>query len=357
MKKKKLLGILPSYSGGGAEKIMLMYFHNFQKRPFFLKLLVVNNDGPLKTKLVDSIEYKYKRFLYSVPKILFYIRKNKFNIVYSTFPHITVALIISKLLRLHNCNIVVRQPNMLYPSLSYSLKLKIIRFLYLRLINIADVIVVTSKTMREEAFKNKFKKNKVFLLPNPLDIRNIRKNVTPVRKSGLTVKLVFVGRLSYQKGLDRVLELFSKVDNINLSIIGQGSQRKLLEHLVKDNKLEDKITFCGFIPSPYNMIAGADYLLLPSRWEGMPNCVLESLALGTPVIAFKDILTLKDLTFNITNKTITMLDNEESLLYHLRGLRPRKDKLNPKLRKSLLNNFLSEVSYRKKLDKIISNIL
>ena len=35
MKKKKLLGILPSYAGGGAEKIMLMYFHNFQKRPFF----------------------------------------------------------------------------------------------------------------------------------------------------------------------------------------------------------------------------------------------------------------------------------------------------------------------------------
>ena len=52
-----------------------------------------------------------------------------------------------------------------------------------------------------------------------------------------------------------------------------------------------------------------------------------------------------------------MLNNEESLLYHLRGLRPRKDRLNPILRKSLLNNFLSEVSYRKKLDKIISNIL
>ena len=121
MKKKKLLGILPSYSGGGAEKIMLMYFHNFQKRPFFFKLLVVNNDGPLKTKLVDSIEYKYKRLFNSIPKIISYIRKNNFNIVYSTFPHITLALIISKLLRLHNCNIIVRQPNMLYPSLLFFL--------------------------------------------------------------------------------------------------------------------------------------------------------------------------------------------------------------------------------------------
>ena len=42
MDKKKLLGILPSYSAGGAEKIMLVYFQGSNKRPFFLKLLVVN---------------------------------------------------------------------------------------------------------------------------------------------------------------------------------------------------------------------------------------------------------------------------------------------------------------------------
>ena len=39
MKKKKLLGILPSYSSGGAEKIMLIYFHNFQKKTFFFKVI------------------------------------------------------------------------------------------------------------------------------------------------------------------------------------------------------------------------------------------------------------------------------------------------------------------------------
>ena len=153
------------------------------------------------------------------------------------------------------------------------------------------------------------------------------------------------------------MSLFSKVENLKLSIVGQGPQRKPLENLVIENKLQDKITFCGFNLKPYNIIAGADYLLLPSRWEGMPNCVLESLALGTPIIAFKEILPLNDFSFNIKNKTITLVKNEESLLSLFRKLRPRKDKLNPKLRKSLLNNFLSEVSYRKKLDKIISNIL
>ena len=65
----------------------------------------------------------------------------------------------------------------------------------------------------------------------------------------------------------------------------------------------------------------------------------------------------KVIVYSAKNKTITMLENEESLLAHLRGLRPRKDKLNPMLRKSLLNNSLSEAAYRKKLDKIISSKL
>ena len=357
MKKKKLLGILPSYSAGGAEKIMITYFQNYEKRPFFLKLLILNKLGPLKTKLVDAVEWNYKRLLYAIPKILFQIKKNKFSVVYSTFPHITLVLIITKLLKLHSCYIVVRQPNMLFPSLNYSLKLRIIRFLYIKLINLADIIIVTSQAMRYEALQNNFNKKKIFLLPNPIDVRNIRKKICPAREKGKEVKLVFVGRLSYQKGLDRVLSLFSKVENLQLSIVGKGPQRKPLERLVEQNKLQDQITFCDFIPNPYNIIAGADYLLLPSRWEGMPNCVLESLALGTPVIAFKEISALNDFSFNIKNKTIILVKNEKALLSFFRNLRPRKDKSNPILRKSLLRNPISEVMYRKKLDKVISDLL
>ena len=89
----------------------------------------------------------------------------------------------------------------------------------------------------------------------------------------------------------------------------------------------------------------------------MPNCVLEALALGTPVIAFEEIESLKDFTFNIKNKTITLVKNNESLLKILKSLQPRKDNLKPKLRNNLLNKSLSETTYRKKLDKIISSIL
>ena len=60
---------------------------------------------------------------------------------------------------------------------------------------------------------------------------------------------------------------------------------------------------------------------------------------------------------NIKNKTITLVKNNESLLKILKSLQPRKDNLKPKLRNSLLNKSLSETTYRKKLDNIISSIL
>ena len=80
--------------------------------------------------------------------------------------------------------------------------------------------------MRKEALKYKFNKEKIHLLPNPINISSIRSKVTPERNNKSLIKLVFVGRLSYQKGLDRVLNLFSNIKNIEFIIIGEGPQKK-----------------------------------------------------------------------------------------------------------------------------------
>ena len=353
MEKKKILGILPSYASGGAEKILLMYFNNVKKRPFCLSLFVLNQIGPLKSNLSNCIEHNYSRFLYAIPKLLLLIKKKNIGILFSSFPHTTIILIIAKILRLHSCKIVIRQPNMISSSLNKSLKLRFIRFLYLRVINWADLIVVTSKAMKNEALEYNLKKNKLFLLTNPIDIFKIRKKVFPKRSKGNGVKLVFVGRLTYQKGLDRIIKLFSKLHNVEFLIVGDGDQKNYLKRIINENKLQKKIKLCGFMKNPYHLVAGADYFLLPSRWEGMPNCVIESLALGTPVIAFNDIVSLKDFRVNIKNKTICLTSHNDTLFELLKTLKPREDFLKPKLRKSLLINTLSEESYRKKLDKII----
>ena len=64
---------------------------------------------------------------------------------------------------------------------------------------------------------------KVFLIRNPISIEETRKNITPVRLREDNLTLIFVGRLVYQKGIDRVLHLLAINKNIELIVVGEGN--------------------------------------------------------------------------------------------------------------------------------------
>ncbi|MFC1885083.1 glycosyltransferase family 4 protein, partial [Thermodesulfobacteriota bacterium] len=103
-------------------------------------------------------------------------------------------------------------------------------------------------------------------------------------------RALFVGRLTYQKGLDVLIDaLKSMAVNVRpqLTIAGDGNDRLKLERRVREFGLEDDVHFTGWydrskIPDLYK---NADIFLLPSRHEGMSNALLEAMASGLPVIA------------------------------------------------------------------------
>lgn len=102
--------------------------------------------------------------------------------------------------------------------------------------------------------------------------------------------LFFVGRLEEIKQLDRLLAALPFVQqglSARLLVAGDGTHRARLEQQVAGLGLEAQVTFLGKIshdqlPGYYNL---ADALVLPSRMEGVPMVILESLACGTPVLA------------------------------------------------------------------------
>ena len=99
--------------------------------------------------------------------------------------------------------------------------------------------------------------------------------------------ILFVGRLRHAKGLDVLLHALAglPVAGYQLRIVGDGELRKSLENLAVTLGVRDKIVFLGFRSDVTALMSSADCLVLPSRWEGMPNVVLEAMAIGLPVVA------------------------------------------------------------------------
>jgi glycosyltransferase involved in cell wall biosynthesis len=71
----------------------------------------------------------------------------------------------------------------------------------------------------------------------------------------------------------------------DLILAGDGPQREVLEKTADDRGLADRVHFLGFRTDVPRILARSEMLVLPSRWEGMPNVVLEAMAAGLPVVA------------------------------------------------------------------------
>ena len=125
--------------------------------------------------------------------------------------------------------------------------------------------------------------NRVVSIPNGI--------APPPTASGRTKtdsrrRMIAVGRLTRQKGFDWLLEhadawLTPEIRrDWTLWIVGDGEDREKLERIALERELGDFVRFCGWREDAKELIADSDLFLLPSRWEGMPNALLEAAAAG-----------------------------------------------------------------------------
>jgi len=105
------------------------------------------------------------------------------------------------------------------------------------------------------------------------------------------LRLFYFGRWDvYNKGLDILLEAIAAEGSVpsfvTLQIAGSGSyrDRRRLERMIASLGLESRASVVGFISDVRSAVRSADFVILPSRFDGFAQSVTESLALGTPVI-------------------------------------------------------------------------
>lgn len=160
----------------------------------------------------------------------------------------------------------------------------------LSLTRLTDGIITNSRTIREAyAGYGWFDENFVKVIYNGLAIPE---HVTPFdfasRFPGKKI-IYSAGRLSKQKGFEYLIEaaamLKRKRDDLVFVISGEGKLEVELKNMVSALGLEESFIFLGFTPDIYPCLKGCDLFVLASLFEGMPNVVMEAMAMQKPVIA------------------------------------------------------------------------
>ncbi len=136
--------------------------------------------------------------------------------------------------------------------------------------------------------------SRLAIIPNGVDFDPIDA-AAPADRASIGVPpsstlAICVGRLTRQKGIDVLLNAAGRVaearSDWRLLIVGDGPERARLEaQAAADPRLAGRVTWLGRRDDVPSLLKAADLVVLPSRWEGMPNVVLEAMAAGRPVVA------------------------------------------------------------------------
>lgn len=158
----------------------------------------------------------------------------------------------------------------------------------------ADVVVALSPYMREMALRGGAAPDQVTVIPNGIDPAEIglgnAEEALPPREPTGHLELLYVGRLSVEKGVDVLLEAAARLRErgvvFRLRIAGGGPEARHLRGLVAQSKLEKVVDFLG--PVPRKQLGGlyrsADIVCVPSRSDPLPTVVLEAMVAGVAVV-------------------------------------------------------------------------
>lgn len=280
----KILYIIPRFTVGGAEKMVLQYARYFKARDFDITVASVVGRGELEQQFRDSgIEifvaekkscfnlFKNYKYLKNIKKIF------KPDIIHT---HVFSADVAGYLLR-RGVKWFSTQHNV-GAEHSWFRKL-VLRFILRRAEKIIAVSPVVADFCAQEL---RLKAEKMVLIKNGVEIEKWR--ALPAIDFGKeSIEMAVIGRLEKQKGHIYLLRALAEIKNLpwHLHVYGEGSLEKELKQQAEDLKIAGNITWHGVKPDIASELKNIDAVIQPSLWEGRSLVIMEAMAAGRFVIA------------------------------------------------------------------------
>ena len=293
--KKKLLFLVSSMEGGGAERVAAMLCNHWSKCGFDVTLMpTYSKRGTCKhvldecvnlVFLADIVNSRTDSMYMKVIRtfnLRRYIKETQPDYIVSFLTNVNIGAIISSL----GLNIPVFASERTYPPFNnWPILYNILRRIFYP--RATCIIMQTQDGM--EWLENAIPSAKGAIVENPvihpLPIPKIRNsNLLTTRKI-----LLSVARLSKEKNIDIIIQAFNEIKDKyldwDLVILGEGSERNKLESIIKKNNLNNRIHLVGRTDDPDFWYKQASVFVMYSKFEGFPNALVEAMSYGLPVIS------------------------------------------------------------------------
>ena len=299
--KKKVYFILSHLGAGGSERVFWLLAKYFDKSIYEVNLVLLDARNPFfstEIKDVNVINLDSIRASKSFFKLKKLIKEEKPFAVFTTGGHInTLVSFVSLFVDIPT--LIGRESNLMEMMNKLGgIKEKFWdRFVWLTYKRFTIAVCQSVEIKYSMANYYGVPKNKLVVIHNPVLPTDILIDQAPKTEK----KIIIVGRLAIEKGIDRFLKILKKLpENYTLTIAGEGPLKNNILKEIKLLNLNDRVKLVGVVPDISTLIAKHHLMVLPSKTEGFPNVVLEALAVGLPVVAFRvsGIQTLIDPGFN-----------------------------------------------------------
>lgn len=298
----KIAFLSPILEGGGAERNLVNLVKYFNEKyqmevwsgkigkDFFCRF-------PGNVKIVEFKNHSDIVIFFHIAKLLI---KEKPDILVSSFPHINTACIMAKFLIRSKTKIVLTEHTTfshIPPTARTSFRRFVaksilphfMKFFYPK----ADAVICVSRGVAEDLLLHIPKLKKIHIIYNPVaDKSIIESSLEPIDfpwfKNQKEPIVISAGRLVKAKDYPCLLGAFKMVlrkKPCKLVILGEGEEKQKLENLSRDLSISENIAFLGFQKNPFKYMAKSSALVLSSIREGFGNVIIESMALGIPVVS------------------------------------------------------------------------
>lgn len=297
--KYKILFVIPSLAGGGAERILFLLLKYLNRSCFKPLLVVFNTEKAYEQDFSSDVSvrclnkksrFNFFRLLWALSRI---IKREKPSLILSFLTYTNYLTILARnLAKLRTLLLLNEQANLMWSLRNQKFK-RIKKILIRNLYPKATGIISVSRGVKEDLITNyRVPRNRCFVIYNMVDIERIRKLANekiahPWFKEKIPI-IIACGRLTAQKNyplLLKAMSLILKENSARLLILGEGEDQSKLEEYAGKLGISHNVAFLNFQSNPFKYMSRATVFVLSSSWEGFPNVIIEAMACGVPVVS------------------------------------------------------------------------